>query len=98
MNYKDMNISPDFIVLGIMWKAQQEDNNIHFSGIVKELDGVIPSNRVSSAHDRLESLGLISTKWIVKDKVGMNVFSVDDVGQKMAQEILDYMNKPKEEK
>jgi len=97
MNYIDMDMSPDFIVLGIIWKAQQKDKPIHFTGIVEELNGAITRSRISSAHDRLCGLGIITTKWVIRDKRGLNVLLIESECQKLARDILTYMESPKKE-
>ena len=93
--YSKMNVSPDFLVLGLIWKAQKEGNLVTFTDLKKELEGVVSTTRISTADDRLQDLGLVETTWTKRDNGshGMGYF-VCGVGRKIAQEILDYMENP----
>jgi len=86
-----MDISPDFIVLGLIWKAQKEGKPIGFRALVEELDEHISRARISLADDRLHDLGLVVAKMTEHDGLWSKLFYVEPIGQRLAEDILTHM-------
>ena len=91
MKLEELDISPDFIALGLLWKAQKDGNNLCLTELANKMKSVCDKMRVMSAQDRLYDLGLINTKWSKKDGKHMQIIIVDGVATKIANEILNYM-------
>lgn len=84
-------LSPDFIVLAVMYEGQINDNKYNFTEIVEKLDGIIIKNRISSAEDRLFDLGLINTSYGKKDGKFSKRYTVLGESELMAREILEFL-------
>lgn len=85
-------LSPDFIVLAVMYEGQINDNKYNFTEIVEKLNGLIPKNRVSSAEDRLFDLGIINTQYGKKDGKFSKRYTVLGESELMAREILEFLD------
>ena len=94
--FKGKELSPDFLVMAEIHKAEQSNEPIGFTDIVNIFDGQIDRIKISLADDRLSDLGITYTKWIKNGGSWKTCFFLYSEHHKMAEEIINFQNSDSE--